>query len=81
MRIFGTTVPVRADVYTIGGLSAHADQAALLGWLGHFKQAPQRTFVVHGEQPTAELFAGHVAPTPRLEQCQRAARGTPAFRI
>ena len=57
VRIFDTKVPVRADVYTLGGLSAHADQAALLGWLGHFKQAPRRTFIVHGEQLTAELFA------------------------
>jgi len=60
VRIFGIPVPVRADVYTIGGLSAHADQAALLAWLGHFQPAPQRTFVVHGEQSTAELFAAAI---------------------
>lgn len=57
VRIFGIEVPVRADIYTIGGLSAHADQAALLGWLGHFKHPPQRTFVVHGEPATSEIFA------------------------
>ena len=57
VRIFGEAVPVRADVYTIGGLSAHADQRALLGWLGHFKPAPRHTFVVHGESETARLFA------------------------
>ncbi|MDP2964395.1 MAG: MBL fold metallo-hydrolase, partial [Sulfurimicrobium sp.] len=27
VRIFGQDIPVRADLYTIGGLSAHADQA------------------------------------------------------
>ncbi len=57
VRIFGIPVAVRADIYTIGGLSAHADQEALLGWLSHFKRAPQRTFVVHGEPATAEIFA------------------------
>lgn len=57
VRIFGIPVPVRADIYTLGGLSAHADQAALLDWLAHFKRAPQRTFVVHGEPDTAEIFA------------------------
>lgn len=57
VRIFGIPVPVRADIYTIGGLSAHADQDALLGWLSHFKRAPRHTFVVHGEQSTAEIFA------------------------
>ena len=60
VRIFGIPVPVRADVYTIGGLSAHADQAALLAWLEHFRPAPQRTFVVHGEQSTAETFAAAI---------------------
>lgn len=60
VRIFGIPVPVRADVYTIGGLSAHADQKALLGWLSHFKRAPQHTFVVHGEQSTAEIFAAAI---------------------
>jgi metallo-beta-lactamase family protein len=57
VRIFGVPVPVRADIYTIGGLSAHADQAALLGWLGHFRRAPRNTFIVHGEAQTADLFA------------------------
>ena len=60
VRIFGIPVAVRADVYTIGGLSAHADQAALLGWLAHFKRAPQRTFVVHGEPDTAGIFAAAI---------------------
>lgn len=57
VRLFGIPVPVKADIYTIGGLSAHADQAALLDWLKHFKHPPQRTFVVHGEQDNAEIFA------------------------
>ena len=60
IRLFGQRVPVKARLYTIGGLSAHADQGALLGWLAHFKRAPAHTFVVHGEPETAELFAGVV---------------------
>ncbi|WP_068636182.1 MBL fold metallo-hydrolase RNA specificity domain-containing protein [Thauera butanivorans] len=49
VTLFGERVPVRARIHTIGGLSAHADQPALLDWLGRFRQAPQHTFVVHGE--------------------------------
>lgn len=49
VRIFGDDVPVRASVHTLGGFSAHADQAALLTWLGAFKHPPRQTFVMHGE--------------------------------
>ncbi len=60
VRIFGHEIPVRADIYTIGGLSAHADRDALLDWLRHFKKPPHHTFIVHGESSTAEDFANHV---------------------
>lgn len=60
VRIFGIPVPVHADVYTIGGLSAHADQEGLLDWLGHFGRPPRHTFVVHGERETSEIFAAAV---------------------
>ena len=61
VRIFGEEIRVRASIHTIGGLSAHADQAALLNWLKHFETAPQRTFVVHGEAQTACGFADRIA--------------------
>jgi len=57
VRIFGDEIPVRARVHTLGGLSAHADQAALLRWLRGFSRAPQRTLVVHGEAAIAKGFA------------------------
>jgi metallo-beta-lactamase family protein len=60
VRLFRDDVAVRASVHTIGGLSAHADQAALLGWLGAFRTPPARTFVVHGERETAVTFAALV---------------------
>jgi metallo-beta-lactamase family protein len=64
VRLFGQDVPVHADIYTIGGLSAHADQAALLDWLGRFRHPPRQVFVVHGEQTAAQDFASAV--TTRL---------------
>ena len=60
VRLFGEDIPVRARIYTIGGLSAHADQAALMGWLGRFAKPPRQCFVVHGEAETAELFADKI---------------------
>jgi metallo-beta-lactamase family protein len=60
VRLFGEPVPVRAGIYTLGGLSAHADRDALLDWLARFEQPPRRTFVVHGEAETAAGFAATV---------------------
>ena len=60
VRLFGDTVPVRARIHTLGGLSAHADQGALLAWLRGFRRPPSRTFVVHGEESAALAFAGAV---------------------
>ena len=57
VHLFREDVPVRASVHTIGGLSAHGDQAALLGWLSAFHPPPERAFVVHGEWTTAVGFA------------------------
>ena len=57
VRLFREEVPVRASRHTIGGLSAHADQAALLGWLQGFRRPPTRCYVVHGEQSVATGFA------------------------
>ena len=56
VRLFRETIPVRADLYTLGGLSAHADRDALVKWLSWFKKPPHRTFVVHGEVETALGF-------------------------
>lgn len=57
VHIFGQPVAVKARIYTVGGLSAHADQAALLSWLGGLRQAPGKTFVMHGESEAAATFA------------------------
>ena len=57
VRIFGEEVPVRARIATLGGLSAHADQAGLLTWLRGFTHPPSKTFVVHGEATAAHAFA------------------------
>ena len=61
VRLYGETVPVKARIFTLGGLSAHADQRALMGWLKGFRRPPARTFVVHGEETAALALADLVA--------------------
>jgi metallo-beta-lactamase family protein len=56
VRIFRETYPVRAKLFTINGLSAHADRDALLGWIGQFRRPPGQTWVVHGEPLAAEAL-------------------------
>ena len=57
VRIFRENVSVRAKVFTIGGFSAHADQADLLAWAGNFAESKPRVFVIHGEVTASETLA------------------------
>lgn len=57
VKLFGESVPVNAEVVTLGGFSAHADQTALLGWVAAMRQAPRRVWLVHGEARGAEGLA------------------------
>jgi metallo-beta-lactamase family protein len=60
VRLFGEQHAVRAKVYTIGGLSAHADRDAPLGWLGGFRPPPRATWVVHGEPLAAHALRDEI---------------------
>jgi metallo-beta-lactamase family protein len=58
ITIFGEKIAVKAKVYTIGGFSAHADQADLLAWVSHFASTSRpRCFVIHGEPSASEALA------------------------
>ncbi|MGB0864897.1 MAG: MBL fold metallo-hydrolase RNA specificity domain-containing protein [Granulosicoccaceae bacterium] len=49
VRIHGRWVKNKAQVHTVGGLSAHGDQKDLQRWMSGFKNAP-RLFAVHGNE-------------------------------
>lgn len=48
IRLWGEAIKVAAQIHTVGGLSAHADQQDLLRWYGNFNAKPA-LFLVHGE--------------------------------
>ncbi len=56
VRIYRELYPVRAKIFTINGLSAHADRDALLGWIGQFRRPPRACYVVHGEPLAADAL-------------------------
>ena len=61
--LFGEAVPVRAQVHTINGFSAHADQRELLQW--HERAGGrERTILVHGEQGAMQTFADLLKDVP-----------------
>jgi metallo-beta-lactamase family protein len=62
VRVLQDEVEVNAEIYTIGGFSAHADQRELLQWHGQ-TGSPQRTFLVHGEEKAMLTLASHLTST------------------
>jgi metallo-beta-lactamase family protein len=49
VKIRGQFVPVNARIERLDSMSAHADSAETLRWLGGFTTAPRMTCLVHGE--------------------------------
>jgi metallo-beta-lactamase family protein len=54
IKIHGEYVPVRAEVASLGSLSAHADRGELLQWLAQLPRAPRTVFITHGEAVAAD---------------------------
>ena len=63
VKIYGEEIEVKAQIHTLGGFSAHADQGELLRWLGQFKKPPAITFVVHGEPEGSTVFSQKIHET------------------
>ncbi|RLA20614.1 MAG: MBL fold metallo-hydrolase [Gammaproteobacteria bacterium] len=62
VKIFGEEIHVNASIHTIGGFSAHADQAELLAWHAQTGK-PKTTFLVHGENEAMHTFSKHLDNT------------------
>ena len=58
VEILGSPVPVRAGIWRIEGLSAHADQGLLVDWTMH--AAPSQVFLVHGEPQALSTLASRL---------------------
>jgi len=56
ITLWGESMQVAASIHTVGGLSAHADQAGLKNWYGNFKNRP-RIVLVHGEPQAQECLS------------------------
>ncbi len=57
VSIFGKRVKVGASVHSMGGFSAHADQAGLMNWLGAMVDCRPRVVLTHGENHSRMALA------------------------
>ncbi len=57
VRIYGEDHPVRAKLEILTGFSGHADREGLLDFVRVMQQKPEQTFIVHGEEASAESLA------------------------
>ncbi len=57
VRIFGEEFEVKAEVATIGGLSAHAGQDFLVEYGLRVKGSARQVFLVHGEPTPAQMLS------------------------
>ncbi|RAX18164.1 MBL fold metallo-hydrolase [Pseudarthrobacter sp. AG30] len=56
LRIYGQDVHIEAEVIQMEGLSAHADSNELLQWMQAAPQAPDMTYITHGEPDAADAL-------------------------
>jgi metallo-beta-lactamase family protein len=63
LKIFGKYVPVKAEIFSMQGLSSHADQQELLDWMSILKTAPEKIYIIHGESTAADAFRVKIKET------------------
>ena len=66
VELDGELIEVAAGIDTIGGYSAHADQAGLVGFITRMRKWPQEVVLVHGDRQAKETLARVL-----LEQSER----------
>lgn len=57
VKLFGEPITVEAEIFSMPGISGHADKEGLLEWINGFEKKPSMVFVNHGEDEVAEGFA------------------------
>lgn len=60
MELDGERFDIRANVTSIGGYSAHADQQGLVEFVTGMEKWPTEIRVVHGEEGAKEALAGQL---------------------
>jgi metallo-beta-lactamase family protein len=67
VRIHGEVIPVKAQVHTLGGFSAHAGQKDLLAWFDHLAPSKPRVVLTHGEDGPRQALANQIQQRYKLK--------------
>ena len=59
VKLWGDEYRVRIQVHTVGGLSAHGDQADLIDWCREFENKPP-VYLIHGERKAQGVLAAEL---------------------
>ncbi|MCX5654069.1 MAG: MBL fold metallo-hydrolase [Planctomycetota bacterium] len=61
VKIFGQMYPVRCEIATLNGLSAHADHDGILAYVDAVASPDTRIFLIHGEEAAAAAVSAALA--------------------
>ncbi|MDO5725260.1 MAG: MBL fold metallo-hydrolase [Tissierellia bacterium] len=60
IKILGELVQINAEIHSLEGFSAHADQKMLLDFIRGMKHKPKKIFIVHGEAPSNTVLKSKI---------------------
>lgn len=69
VKIHGAYYDVKAEIFNLENLSAHADSDELIQWVSHFNPKPKRVFVTHGEPAAADSLRLRLQDELGLKAC------------
>ncbi|MEA3498248.1 MAG: MBL fold metallo-hydrolase [Campylobacterota bacterium] len=55
VKFYNEQIKIKANIHTINGFSAHADQSELIKWIKHFDRLG-KIFLIHGEKDKQIIF-------------------------
>ncbi|MDO5540318.1 MAG: MBL fold metallo-hydrolase [Eubacteriales bacterium] len=67
IKIFGEEIEIKAEIRTLAGISGHADREGLFRWISAFEKAPQKVFVIHGEDESCTAFTEKIKNELKLD--------------
>lgn len=60
VKLYGEEIVIRAQIHTLSGFSAHADQAGIIGWIEAMKKRPRHVYVTHGEPEASKVLVAKI---------------------